>query len=133
MPLTFLVLVLTDWGLWVSTMLMGVSFSVIPAVIWPASAMLVDTRRIGTAFGLINMLQSLGMAASNAAAGWLNDAFRAGPANPAGYDAMLAMFAGLSLIALAATIALRWRERRQPGGGIEARVVGEIDPTLARA
>jgi len=133
MPLTFLVLVLTDWGLWVSTMLMGVSFSVIPAVIWPASAMLVDKRRIGTAFGLINMLQSLGLAASNAAAGWLNDAFRAGPANPEGYDAMLAMFAGLSLIALVATLALRWRERRQPGGGIEARVVREIDPTFARA
>ncbi|MFM9937627.1 MAG: MFS transporter [Novosphingobium sp.] len=133
MPLTFLVLVLTDWGLWVSTMLMGVSFSVIPAVIWPASAMLVDKRRIGTAFGLINMLQSLGLAASNTAAGWLNDAFHAGPGNPEGYDAMLAMFAGLSLIALGATLALRWRERRLPGGGIEARVVGDIDPTLARA
>jgi MFS family permease len=133
MPLTFLALVLTDWGLWVSTMLMGISFSVIPAVIWPASAMLVDKRRIGTAFGLINMLQSLGLAASNAAAGWLNDVFHAGPAHPEGYDAMLAMFAGLSLIALAATLALRWRERRQPGGGIEARVVGNVDPTLARA
>jgi MFS family permease len=127
MPLTFAVLVLTDWGLWVSTVLMGISFSVIPAVIWPATAMLVDKRRIGTAYGLINMLQSLGLAAANFAAGGLNDAFGAGPANPQGYDAMLAMFAGLSAIAFAATLALRSRERQQPGGGIEARVIAAPD------
>ncbi len=133
MPLTFVVLVLTDWGLWVSTVLMGISFSVIPAVIWPATAMLVDKHRIGTAYGLINMLQSLGLAAANFAAGGLNDAFGAGPTNPQGYDAMLAMFAGLSTIAFAATLALRRRERRQPGGGIEARVIASAhDPLQAR-
>ena len=132
MPLTFLILAFTDWGLWVSTMLMGFSFSVIPAVIWPSSAMLVEKHRVGTAFGLINMVQSLGLAICNYAAGWLNDAFHAGPANPDGYDAMLTMFAALSVVSLAATLALRWRERRQPGGGIEACVVGEVKPTLAR-
>ena len=132
MPLTFLILAFTNWGLWVSTMLMGFSFSVIPAVIWPSSAMLVEKHRVGTAFGLINMVQSLGLAVCNYAAGWLNDAFHAGPANPDGYDAMLSMFAALSVVSLAATLALRWRERRQPGGGIEARVVGEVSPTLAR-
>ena len=36
---------------------------------------------------------------------------------------MLVMFASLSLVSLAATVALRVRERRLPGGGIEARVV----------
>lgn len=134
MPLTFAVLALTDWPLWVSTALMGVSFSVIPAVIWPATAMLVDKRRVGTAFGLINMLQSLGLAMSNYAAGALNDAFGAGPDNPAGYGAMLAMFAGLSVVALLATLALRVRERRLPGGGIEGRHPGAaVDPALARA
>lgn len=123
MPLTFVVLAATDHGLWVSTALMGISFSVIPAVIWPATAMLVDARRTGTAFGLINMIQSLGLAVSNYAAGALNDAFAAGPANPGGYGAMLTMFALLSLFAFAATLALLRRERCQPGGGIEARVI----------
>jgi hypothetical protein len=31
------------------------------------------------------------------------------------------MFAGLSVVSLVATLALRARERRLPGGGIEAR------------
>ncbi len=124
MPLTFLLLATTPYGLWVTTMLMGISFSVIPAVIWPSTAMLVEKHRVGTAFGLINMIQSLGLAAANYAAGHLNDAFRAGKDNPRGYDAMLFMFATLSLIAFGSTVLLLVRERRQPGGGIEARVVG---------
>lgn len=121
MPLTFLILATTSAGLWVSTALMGISFSVIPAVIWPSTAMLVEKHRIGTAFGLINMIQSLGLAAANYAAGGLNDAFGAGKDNPDGYDAMLLMFTALSLIAFVSTLLLLLRERRQPGGGIEAR------------
>jgi len=132
MPLTFLILATTSAGLWVSTALMGISFSVIPAVIWPSTAMLVEKNRVGTAFGLINMIQSLGLAAANYAAGWLNDAFGAGKANPEGYDAMLIMFATLSLIAFVSTLLLLLRERRQPGGGIEARVISGADPMQAR-
>jgi MFS family permease len=108
--------------------LMGLSFSVIPAVIWPATAMLVEKHRIGTAFGLINMIQSIGLAAANYAAGHLNDTFAAGRDNPQGYDAMLIMFATLSVIAFVSTVLLLIRERRQPGGGIEARFVGEASP-----
>ena len=81
-PVTFLLLGATDVSLWVSTAMMGVAFSVVPAVIWPATAMLVEPRRLGTAYGLINVLQSSGMFACNWAAGALNDAFHAGPANP---------------------------------------------------
>jgi MFS family permease len=132
MPLTFLILAVTDYGLWVTTILMGLSFSVIPAVIWPATAMLVEKHRIGTAFGLINMIQSIGLAAANYAAGHLNDVFAAGKDNPQGYDAMLIMFATLSLIAFFSTVLLLIRERRQPGGGIEARVVADADPLLSR-
>lgn len=130
MPLAFLLLATTSYGLWVTTVLMGISFSVIPAVIWPATAMLVDRARVGTAFGLINMIQSLGLAVTNFVAGWLNDQFRAGPENPAGYVPMLSMFAGLSLVALCSTVLLLLRERRRPSGGIEARQVERTDPAF---
>ena len=112
--------------------MMGVSFSVIPAVIWPATAMLVEKRRIGTAFGLVNMLQSLGLAASNYAAGWLNDKFKAGPRNVDGYDGMLSLFAMLSCVAFVSTVLLRIRERSRDGGGIEARAVIPMDATNQR-
>ncbi|MFM5883957.1 MAG: MFS transporter [Novosphingobium sp.] len=132
MPLTFFLLAATDYGLWLTTMLMGMSFSVIPAVIWPSTAMLVERHRVGTAFGLINMIQSIGLATANFGAGWLNDRFQASAANPAGYGGMLAMFASLSLIAFCATVLLLLRERRQPFCGIEARQIASADPAILR-
>ena len=122
MPLTFAILGLTHWSLWISTVLMGLSFSVIPAVIWPSTAMLVAPRRLGTAFGLINVLQSLGMGALNMAAGWLNDHGHAGPHNPAGYDPMLLLFFLFSLAGFAAVVALWRREAGPHGHGLDAPV-----------
>ncbi len=109
-PLTFCILSGTDWSLWISTALMGLSFSVVPAVIWPATALSVDPRRLGFAFGLINVLQNLGMALCNLAAGWLNDLYRAGPSNPAGYGPMLWMFGMVSFVAFL-SVALFWHRR----------------------
>lgn len=119
LPVAFALLTLHLGGLIAVTLLMGTSFSVIPAVIWPATAMLVEPRRLGTAYGLVNLLQSLGLALSNLAAGLLNDHFHAGPAHPAGYDAMLGWFAGLSLVTLGFALLLWWRERSPAAHGLE--------------
>lgn len=121
MPLVFLILGTTDWSLWISTALMGVSFSVVPAVIWPSTAMLVEPRRLGTAFGLINLLQNLCLAASNLAAGWLAEHGHASAANPGGYDGMLWYFGLLSVSAFASVVLL-WRRESGPWGhGLESR------------
>ncbi len=119
MPLNFLLLAATHASLWITTVMMGLSFSVIPAVIWPSTAMLVPKHRLGAAFGVINVLQSTGMFACNYLAGWLNDQFRAGPANPDGYLPMLIMFCGLSIVSLACTLALWHRERGPKAHGLE--------------
>jgi MFS family permease len=119
LPLTFVVLGLTDLSLWVSTAMMGVSFSLVPAVIWPATTLIVEPRRLGTALGLITLIQALGMAASNLAAGWLADQAHAGAQNPAGYTIMLWFFFLLSLTALSSA-ALLWRRETGPKGhGLE--------------
>jgi MFS family permease len=128
-PITFLLLGATDVSLWVSTAMMGVAFSVVPAVIWPATAMLVDPKRLGTAYGLINVLQSFGMFAANWAAGALNDAFHAGPAHPAGYGPMMVMFGVLSLIGVASTLALWRREAGPSGHGLERPARTALTPT----
>jgi len=120
LPITFLLLGATNANLWITTVLMGVSFSVVPAVIWPATAMLVEEKRLGAAYGLINVLQSSGMFAANWAAGALNDAFRAGPGNGGGYTPMLILLGGLSVVGLASTLALWRRERGPHGHGLEA-------------
>jgi len=119
LPLTFVVLGLTTLSLWVSTVMMGVSFSLVPAIIWPATTLIVEPRRLGTALGLITLIQALGMAASNLAAGWLADQAGAGAQNPAGYTIMLWFFFLLSLTALSSA-ALLWRRETGPKGhGLE--------------
>ena len=119
LPLTFVVLGLTSLSLWVSTVMMGISFSLVPAVIWPATTLIVAPRRLGTALGLITLIQALGMAGSNLAAGWLADTAGAGSSNPAGYDVMLWFFFLLSLTALSSAVLLWRRETGPDGHGLE--------------
>ena len=119
LPVTFVVLGLTSLSLWVSTVMMGISFSLVPAVIWPATTLIVEPRRLGTALGLITLIQALGMAASNLAAGWLADKAGAGAQNPGGYAVMLWFFFLLSLIALLSAVLLWRRETGPDGHGLE--------------
>jgi MFS family permease len=53
--------------------IMGISFSVIPAVMWPSVAYIVDQKKLGTAYGLMTMIQNVGMFAFNILIGWAND------------------------------------------------------------
>jgi MFS family permease len=125
LPVTFVVLGLTDLNPWISTVLMGVSFSLVPAIIWPATTLVVEPRRLGTALGVITLLHNVGLWSSNRFAGWLADRAAAGPANPAGYSVMLWFFGLLSLTALTSALLLWQRERGPHGHGLElARFTG---------
>jgi len=119
LPVTLIVLGLTDLSPWISTVLMGVSFALVPAIIWPSTTLIVDPRRLGTALGVITLLQALGLWGSNRIAGWLADRFHAGPDHPAGYDAMLWWFGLVSLAALTSVFLLLRRERGPDGHGLE--------------
>jgi MFS family permease len=119
LPITFLILNLTSLSPWVSTVLMGVSWSLVPAIIWPSTTLIVEPRRLGTALGVITLLQALGLWGSNRIAGWLADRAGAGPENPAGYATMIWFFTLVSLTALT-SVALLWlRERGPRGHGLE--------------
>jgi MFS family permease len=115
----FPTLMYTQWSLWISTALIGVAFSLVPAVIWPAVAYLVEEKRLGTAYGLMTMIQNIGLTAFNLGAGALNDLGNAGAANPDGYRGMLWMFATLSLAGLGFSALLRARETGPHAHGLE--------------
>ena len=115
----FPILLYTGWDLWVSTALLGVAFSLVPAVLWPSVPYLVEEQRLGTAYGLMTMLQNIGLTVCNLAAGVLNDLGNAGAANPAGYGPMLWMFALLSLGGLFFSALLHHRETGPHGHGLE--------------
>jgi MFS family permease len=115
----FPTLLYTSSSLWVSTVMIGIAFSLVPAVLWASVPYLVGSQRLGTALGLMTMLQNVGLAVVNLAAGALNDWAHAGAANPAGYRPMLWMFAALSLAGLLFSALLRARETGPHGHGLE--------------
>jgi len=75
---------------------------------WPLTAKLVPANRLGTALGLMWVVQNAGIAGANLVAGWLNDAYGAGAQNPAGYQPMMWYFFLSSLAGFFFALAL-WR------------------------
>ena len=124
----FPILVYTDVNLWVTTVMIGIAFSLVPAILWPAIPFLVAPNRLGTAFGLSFMLQNIGLTIANVGVGMLNDASGAGPENPAGYRPMLWTFFALSLFGFLFAAVLRRREVGPEGHGLEA-VKAAVRPT----
>ena len=106
LPVALAVLALTDWSLWVSTALIGVSFSLVPAVMWPLTSRLVAPSRFGTAIGLMWVAQNAGIGGANLVAGWLNDRFSASAAHPAGYGPMMAFFGAASVAGVVCALLL---------------------------
>jgi MFS family permease len=98
LPLSMLTMAFTHWSLWVATALIGVSFSLVPAVMWPLTSKLVSPRRFGTALGLMWLVQNAGIGGANLAAGWLNDGAHASAQNPAGYQPMMLFFTAASAL-----------------------------------
>jgi MFS family permease len=115
----FLLLLYTRWDPWISNAMLGVSFSLVPAVLWPAVPYLVEEQRLGTAYGLMTMLQNVGLTACNVGAGALNDLGGASAGHPGGYRPMLWMFTVLSLAGLVFAALLRRREVGPDGHGLE--------------
>ncbi|MGH8253195.1 MAG: MFS transporter [Steroidobacteraceae bacterium] len=108
LPLSFLCLASANMNLWVSSVLLGISFSMVPAVLWPAVPRVAAAAVLGTAYGLMTLLQNAGLALANLIAGWLNDRGGAGAAHVQGYAGMLWFFGLLSLAGLVFALLL-WR------------------------
>ena len=107
LPPSFLVLGALPGGAGLSTALLGISFSFVPAVLWPTVVRYAPPEHLGTAYGLMTTLQNAGLFGANIIAGYLNDLNGAGAANPGGYLPMLWFFGLLSLTAFALTLVLR--------------------------
>lgn len=108
-PLTLLLVILALGGV----------FSLIPAVMWPSVAYIVEERRLGSAYALMTVCQQLGWAAVPLVVGSLNDLGQAGPDNPAGYAGGMWFYTALSSLGLFFAWRL-WVAERGPGShGLE--------------
>jgi MFS family permease len=116
----YLVMACTRVPLIVPMAVMGIAFSLIPAVMWPSVAYLVDQSKLGTAYGLMTMIQNIGLFGFNLLIGWANDHWQASAANPAGYTPGMWMFSVLGFAGLLFSWLLRVRETGPYGHGLES-------------
>src|SRR5437016_5089591 len=115
----YLMMAYTNVSLYVPMAMMGVAFSLIPALMWPSVAYIVDQSKLGTAYGLMTMIQNIGLAAFNLLIGWANDHGHASAQNPAGYRLGMWIFSGLGFLGVAFAFFLRRRETGPHGHGLE--------------
>jgi MFS family permease len=115
----YLVMAYTSVPLIVPMAVMGIAFSLIPAVMWPSVAYLVDQSKLGTAYGLMTMIQNIGLFGFNLLIGWANDHWQASTANPGGYDPGMWMFSILGFAGVLFSWLLRVRETGPHAHGLE--------------
>lgn len=111
----YLLLGYSQMSPYVPVSLMGLAFSLVPAVLWPSVMLLVPHRNLGKAFGLMSMVQSIGLTGFNYLIGQANDLSGAGPTHPGGYLPGMWLFTLSSLVALGFALLL-WRHDGEPRG-----------------
>jgi len=115
----YLLMGYTNVSLFVPVCMMGVAFSLIPAVMWPSVAYIVDQNRLGTAYALMTLIQQIGFFILNLLIGRANDYSHAGLDNPRGYGLGMWIFSVLGFVGLTFAILLRIRETGPQGHGLE--------------
>ncbi len=115
----YLMMAYTRINLYVPMAMMGVAFSLIPAVMWPSVAYIVDQSKLGTAYGLMTMIQNIGLFGLNLLVGWANSYSHADATNPAGYNLGMWIFSILGILGVVFAFLLRQRELGPHGHGLE--------------
>ena len=101
---------------------LGVSFSLVPAALWPSVPKIIPEKQLGTAYALIFWVQNWGLMGVPALIGWVLDTYckldttNGGPA----YDYTLPMviFCCFGIVALFIALMLK-REDKKKGYGLE--------------
>jgi MFS family permease len=90
-----------------SFVMLGISFSLVPAALWPAVPILVPEKFLGTAYGLIGWIQNMGLFLFPWLAGKITDA------SGGDYTNMQLMFASLGFIGLIFSLLLMAESRKR--------------------
>jgi len=115
----YLMMAYTHVSLYVPMAMMGIAFALIPAVMWPSVAYIVDQKKLGTAYGLMTMIQNIGLFGFNLLIGKENDLAHASASNPAGYVPGMWTFSILGFLGVMFAYLLRRRETGPHGHGLE--------------
>jgi MFS family permease len=120
LSVTHLLLSLSHVTPFLGMVLLGFSFTLVPAALWPAVPRIVDEHRVGTAYGIMTWIQSLGLLLFPLLAGRITDLANPGVTNEhleAGirnldYTYTTLMFAALAIFGLVFAYFLKVEDRR---------------------
>lgn len=115
----FLMMGYTGITLYVPVILMGLAFSLIPAIMWPSVAYIVEEKRLGKAYALMMLIQQAGVMLFSWLIGWANDLKGASVENPEGYNLGMWLFSFLGIVGLVFSFLLRKEELGPNGHGLE--------------
>jgi MFS family permease len=115
----YLIMGYTDLNPIIPMCMMGLAFSLVPAIMWPSVSFVVKASKLGTGYGLMTLIQNVGLLLFNIMVGWANDHSGAGPDNPTGYHMGMWIFSTLGFFGLTFAFLLRRREMGPDGHGLE--------------
>jgi len=115
----YLMIAYSSLPLFLPITMLGIAFSLIPAVMWPSVAYIVSEHRLGTAYALMSLIQQVGFFIFNWAIGKANDISGASPSNPHGYALGMWIFSILGFLGLLFSYMLLRRETGPEAHGLE--------------
>jgi len=114
-----LIMGITHWNPIPSMVVLGAAFVLVPAAMWPSVPLVVEEKRVGTAFGLMTAIQNLGLGLFPFLNGKLRDVTGT-------YTATQCMFAGLGVVGLIFAVLLLRSDRRH-GNTLEQGRTRKVD------
>ena len=114
----YLLLIYTRLHPLIPMAMMGVAFSLIPAAMWPSVALIIEQQRLGTAYGLMTMIQNIGLAGFNLLIGNVNDW-------TGGYTAGMWIFSLLGVAGMIFAYLLKKSDLRTNDGKLEFSTVSK--------
>jgi MFS family permease len=115
----YLLMAYTHVSLYLPMAMMGIAFSLIPGIMWPSVSYIVDQSKLGTAYGLMTLIQNIGLAGFNFLVGWANDYSGASAANPGGYAMGMWIFSSVGILGFLFAWLLRRSETGPHAHGLE--------------
>ena len=109
--LVFALVPLTKPIAYAAIILLGVSFSLVPAALWPSVPKLVEERYLGSAYSVIFWIQNIGLMAFPIIIGWSLD-------KTGGYTVPMLIFSSLGVAALLLSLWLKVEDKKK-GYGLE--------------
>ncbi len=109
--LVFALVPLTKPIAYTAIILLGVSFSLVPAALWPSVPKLVEERYLGSAYSVIFWIQNIGLMAFPIIIGWSLD-------KTGGYTVPMLIFSSLGVAALLLGLWLKVEDKKK-GYGLE--------------